>query len=45
MQAANAGGAAVTAKCAAQQAAVASYRAGTGDTDAEWSDVVGALKT
>ena len=36
--------AAVQTACAAQSAAVNSYRAGTGDLDAEWADVVGALK-
>jgi hypothetical protein len=36
--------AAIQTACAAQQAAVANYRAGVSDADAEWSDVVGALK-
>ncbi len=37
--------AARTAACTAQMMAVNSYRAGTGDTDAEWADVVGAIKS
>ena len=33
-----------TAKCGPKLASVLAYRAGTGDADAEWSDVIGALK-
>mgnify|MGYP001998217286 CR=1 FL=1 len=33
-----------TVKCAPQNLATSSYRTGTGDSDAEWADVVGALK-
>ena len=32
------------AKCAAKGASVLAYRAGVGDADAEWLDVVGAMK-
>ncbi len=39
-----AGDATIAAKCAAQVAGVNAYRAGVSDSDAEWSDVVGALK-
>ena len=37
--------ASIQATCAAQTASVNAYRAGTGDSDAEWADVVGALNT
>tara|TARA_B100000902_G_scaffold399777_1_gene472478 strand:+ start:7460 stop:10432 length:2973 start_codon:yes stop_codon:yes gene_type:complete len=36
--------ASIQTTCGAQSAAVAAYRAGTGDSDAEWADVVGAMK-
>ncbi len=37
--------AATQTACAAQSSSVAAYRAGTGDSDAEWADVVDALRT